>query len=68
MDFGCHRIEVLLNLLGDITAIQGLTAKIYPQHDVEDVAAVLWHLRHFECSFDRRRAIADKTGRRQPIR
>ena len=42
MDFGCHRIEVLFNLLGDITAIQGLTAKIYPQHDVEDVAAVLF--------------------------
>lgn len=42
MDFGCHRIEVLLNLLGTITEVKGLTAKIYPQHEVEDVAAVLF--------------------------
>ena len=42
MDFGCHRIELLLNLLGTITEVKGLTAKIYPQHEVEDVAAVLF--------------------------
>jgi predicted dehydrogenase len=40
MDFGCHRIEILLNLLGDIRLASGVTGHIYPQYDVEDTAVV----------------------------
>ena len=40
MDFGCHRIEVLLNLLGSVRAATGTTGRVYPDHDVEDTATV----------------------------
>jgi predicted dehydrogenase len=40
MDFGCHRIEVLLNLLGPVRAAAGTTGRVYPDHDVEDTATV----------------------------
>ena len=39
MDFGCHRIEILLNLFGKIRQVGGVTGNIYPQYGVvEDVA------------------------------
>ena len=41
MDFGCHRIEVLLCLLGEIARVKAATAKVYDRHDVEDVATLL---------------------------
>jgi predicted dehydrogenase len=41
MDFGCHRIEVLLHLLGAIDTVKASTGKVYDRHDVEDVATVL---------------------------
>jgi predicted dehydrogenase len=41
MDFGCHRIEVLLHLLGEIDTVKAATAKVYDRHDVEDVATLL---------------------------
>ena len=40
MDFGCHRIEVLLHLLGSPTKVAGVTGHVYSGHDVEDSAAV----------------------------
>jgi predicted dehydrogenase len=40
MDFGCHRIEILLNLLGKTNRVSGVTGHIYPQYDVEDTAVV----------------------------
>jgi predicted dehydrogenase len=40
MDFGCHRIEVLLNLLGPVLSATGTTGRVYPDHDVEDTATV----------------------------
>jgi predicted dehydrogenase len=40
MDFGCHRIEVLLNLLGPARSATGTTGRVYPDHDVEDTATV----------------------------
>jgi predicted dehydrogenase len=40
MDFGCHRIEVLLNLLGPVQSATGTTGQVYPDHDVEDTATV----------------------------
>ena len=40
MDFGCHRVEVLLNLLGRVKSATGTTGRVYPDHDVEDTAIV----------------------------
>jgi predicted dehydrogenase len=41
MDFGCHRIEVLVNLFGTARGATGLTATVVFDRDVEDTAAVL---------------------------
>ena len=41
MDFGCHRIEVLLNLFGAVRETTGLAANVAFDRDVEDTAAVL---------------------------
>lgn len=40
MDFGCHRIEVLLHLLGKEIAAGGAWGRAYAGHDVEDTATV----------------------------
>jgi predicted dehydrogenase len=40
MDFGCHRIEVMLNLLGQEAAAGGVGGSVYTDHDVEDTATV----------------------------
>jgi len=41
MDFGCHRLEVLVNLFGPVRRAQALTADVIFDRDVEDTAAVL---------------------------
>ena len=38
MDFGCHRIEVLTNLLGPIVRTQAFTDQVRLKRDVEDTA------------------------------
>ncbi len=38
MDFGCHRLEVLLNLFGPVRSVTGITAKIVFVREVEDTA------------------------------
>ena len=40
-DFGCHRIEVLLNLFGEVRQTAALTANVVFARNVEDTAAVL---------------------------
>lgn len=42
MDFGCHRIEVLLNVLGDITDVQSSVGQVLFQRAVEDTAVALF--------------------------
>jgi predicted dehydrogenase len=42
MDFGCHRIEVLMNLLGSVTSVHGFTASVLFEREVEDTAAALF--------------------------
>ncbi|NOT60386.1 MAG: Gfo/Idh/MocA family oxidoreductase [Acidobacteria bacterium] len=42
MDFGCHRIEVLLNLLGPIASVQSSVGQILFQREVEDTAVALF--------------------------
>jgi predicted dehydrogenase len=41
MDFGCHRLEVLVNLFGSVRRASALTANVVFQREVEDTAAVL---------------------------
>jgi predicted dehydrogenase len=41
LDFGCHRVEVLLDLFGDATRINGLAANIVFDRKVEDTASAL---------------------------
>ncbi|HMF97920.1 MAG TPA: Gfo/Idh/MocA family oxidoreductase [Vicinamibacterales bacterium] len=41
MDFGCHRLEVLVNLFGAVRRAEGLTANVVFDREVEDTAAVL---------------------------
>ena len=41
-DFGCHRIEVLLDLLGPATGVSGVTANVAYDREVEDTAAAVF--------------------------
>lgn len=49
MDFGCHRIEVMINLMGGITDVKGVTGRVYPEHQVEDVATALFKFENNAC-------------------
>lgn len=44
-DFGCHRIEVLLNLLGGIKGVEGSVKQIAFKRDVEDTAIAVLDFR-----------------------
>src|SRR5207247_4056204 len=50
MDFGCHRIEVLLNLFGAVAETAGLTANVVFNRQVEDTAAVLLRFESGPCA------------------
>jgi predicted dehydrogenase len=41
MDFGCHRIEVLTDLFGDVGRIQSLMANTFFDREVEDTSVAL---------------------------
>ena len=41
-DFGCHRIEVLLNIFGPISEVKALIANTVFEREVEDTAAALF--------------------------
>lgn len=43
MDFGCHRLEVLANLFGEVTRVGGITSNAIFNREVEDTAAALMH-------------------------
>ena len=40
-DFGCHRVEVLFNLFGDVTAVKGLASNVIFEREVEDTACAV---------------------------
>jgi predicted dehydrogenase len=40
-DFGCHRVEVLFNLFGDVSAVRGLASNVVFEREVEDTACAL---------------------------
>lgn len=41
MDFGCHRIEVLLNLFGPVERVESLNSNVLYERNVEDTSAAL---------------------------
>jgi predicted dehydrogenase len=49
-DFGCHRIEVLLNLFGPARRVTGLVTNAFFEREVEDTAAALIEFGHGACA------------------
>ena len=49
-DFGCHRIEVLLHLFGPVRRVQGLTATVAFDREVEDTAGALFQFERGPCA------------------
>jgi predicted dehydrogenase len=49
-DFGCHRIEVLTNLLGAITEVKAMTANVVFDREVEDTASALFRFEQGACA------------------
>ena len=45
-DFGCHRVEVLLNLFGRAVEVKGLTSNVVFEREVEDAACALIKFEH----------------------
>ena len=49
-DFGCHRIEVLLNLFGPIAEVKAQTTNVVFEREVEDTAAALFQFESGACA------------------
>ena len=49
-DFGCHRIEVLLNLLGPVASVRSVVTNAALDRDVEDTAATLLRFESGACA------------------
>ena len=50
MDFGCHRLEVLVNLFGRVGATAARTSNVVFRRDVEDTAAVILQFESGPCA------------------
>jgi predicted dehydrogenase len=50
MDFGCHRLEVLVNLFGRARRVSALTANVVFQRNVEDTAAAILQFESGPCA------------------
>lgn len=50
MDFGCHRLEVLTDLFGDVRRSASITANVEFDREVEDTAAVLLQFASGPCA------------------
>jgi predicted dehydrogenase len=50
IDFGCHRLEVLLHLFGPVERTAGLAANVVFDREVEDTAAVLLQFERGPCA------------------
>jgi predicted dehydrogenase len=48
-DFGCHRIEVLLDLLGDISDVKAIVGNAFFDREVEDVAVATFQFERGTC-------------------
>lgn len=49
-DFGCHRLEVLLNLFGPARKVTGLVANVVFEREVEDTAVALLRFERGACA------------------
>jgi predicted dehydrogenase len=49
-DFGCHRLEVLLHLLGPVRRVKSLVANVVLRRDVEDTAVALLEFERGACA------------------
>jgi len=49
-DFGCHRLEVLLHLLGPVSRVRSLVSNIVLAREVEDTAAALLQFERGPCA------------------
>ena len=49
-DFGCHRIEVLTSLFGPVQEVQGMTANVVFDREVEDTATALFRFAAGPCA------------------
>ncbi len=45
MDFGCHRIEVLLNILGPVSSVRGMMGRVLLEREVEDTAVACFQFK-----------------------
>jgi len=50
MDFGCHRIEVLMNLFGAVRQVEGIASNALFDREVEDTAIALLRFENGCCS------------------
>ena len=48
-DFGCHRIEVLLNIFGAIKSVRAMAANVLFDRETEDTAAALFRFASGAC-------------------
>ncbi len=46
MDFGCHRIEVLLNILGEVAGARGTQGRLVTDWDVEDTSVSIFEFKN----------------------
>ncbi len=49
-DFGCHRIEVLINILGPVTQVGAMRANVLFERGVEDTATALFQFERGSCA------------------
>jgi len=49
-DFGCHRIEVLMNLFGPVAEVTAQTANVVFEREVEDTATALFRFESGACA------------------
>jgi predicted dehydrogenase len=49
-DFGCHRVEVLVNLFGPARKVSGLVTNAFFDREVEDTAAALFEFERGTCA------------------
>jgi predicted dehydrogenase len=48
-DFGCHRMEVLINIFGTITEVRSMMANVVFDREVEDTASALFRFERGAC-------------------
>jgi len=49
-DFGCHRLEVLVNIFGPFRRLTSIVANVVFDREVEDTAAALFQFEHGACA------------------